>query len=951
MSVKFMLLILFFPFVRAQTKVCISGSSKFYLNGVYQFKSFDPITKAAIYYNPIANEYLFPNPNISIKQYIINTSMDSSNEYSTVDSYADPWYTTIDTTNSYYDIKHFHLNWMSYDNIHSNYSKDINMRLVQCDDICIFNAASNQTNNNGIYIWESFDLRDTYNGSRYYCRNCYRFGTEIPYSQPKYLFSRVIEITQNGVTKPSYIWNIGGDYNDNSTVNATCHFEHIHDNDIGHYINDVNDCKQWKWEYKYFDTQRGTFTQKWYNDDTIKVGVCDSSLQQPAPSLPSQICVIGSSRNDLNGIYKYNHFDYPTHGHVYFHHGNDKSISPRVPLLRHMPFQYMIHNADSKDAFSQPLDNWMFDMDGLFQNWTVNGTSDRNMRVVNCESVCLNHTHRQYFIGVYEWDHFDYSVNASAYNCDKCWNNEHDISLQASIQLDPVDNRYHFWWQIDRKGGQDYQCYTGFSEAYNSINLCYPNLNLTRLGTSNTWRQWTYSSNNPYGWHTEDIALVTQCSRLNSLIMNPPPTYNPTIQPTWEPTADPTMDPTKPTSAPTFDPTLDPTSEPSTEPTFVPTANPTTEPTNFPTTTPTTPTFEPTSEPTMEPTFQPTLHPVIPEATFNQNIDRMNLIIIASIVGLFLVVILILCMIRMHGQKTIRSKDNKYRPLIGASRDPEVSLTSKILPVSKPKIVPICIGKYEDESSEEAVVFPDLDGVKYDLEKIEKLAECFENFDQNLACFKSTLSWSKDELIEYLRAQSRDFVDNLGSYDCLLLFISSHGIREYIITSDLWYVELEVVYFIFSQDNTMRDIPRIFIIDCCRGYEENKGLYIYNEDNKQSPNLDDGNKYYTLSDYRDEDDGGGIMNDDGEYFGEHRCRMKVELQATPNCHIAKSNTKQGSHFTIKLIDEMINNYRTKTLSEMYDDTERILEDNIKQLPEAKFYHKTKHIKFEMIHDH
>ena len=56
--------------------------------------------------------------------------------------------------------------------------------------------------------------------------------------------------------------------------------------------------------------------------------------------------------------------------------------------------------------------------------------------------------------------------------------------------------------------------------------------------------------------------------------------------------------------------------------------------------------------------------------------------------------------------------------------------------------------------------------------------------------------------------------------DALIVLLSCHGIDQHILTSDYKKVSKKDIHRTFSRSGQSRDIPRLFIFDCCSGEKQ-----------------------------------------------------------------------------------------------------------------------------------
>eukprot|EP01083_Nonionella_stella_P307823 1083377_1 len=289
-------------------------------------------------------------------------------------------------------------------------------------------------------------------------------------------------------------------------------------------------------------------------------------------------------------------------------------------------------------------------------------------------------------------------------------------------------------------------------------------------------------------------------------------TTNPTLMPTNNPTTYPTS---APTNQPTSNPTVSPTTYPTSTPTNQPTSDPTVSPTSYPTALPTrAPTDVPTVSPTILPTRTPTQNPTSMFSTENASIkstDKMSRwftmepIIAFSSALLVLVAVIFICVVKV--KKTNQKRDENV--------------------ISNALIALIVIGEYDYCITDE----DDVDGeqVLYSLpleKDVVHLTALFSLLNYNIISRNDAikLHWKADEVVSFLQNDvGKELFDDNGelNYDGLIEVISSHGMKDNIITSDRKTIEKVALHRIVSiKYPNSREIPRLFLFDSCEGSEQ-----------------------------------------------------------------------------------------------------------------------------------
>ncbi len=159
--------------------------------------------------------------------------------------------------------------------------------------------------------------------------------------------------------------------------------------------------------------------------------------------------------------------------------------------------------------------------------------------------------------------------------------------------------------------------------------------------------------------------------------------------------------------------------------------------------------------------------------------------------------------------------------------------------VQNPMIISLAIGEYpEDPPAPEFEGYvPHLHSV--DLDIINSL-QLFQT-KLNYKCFpeynnpdRPKIEWNKQELMDFLNERAEALAKNVfdpnnpkrDGWDGLICTISCHGMNNNIITSDYGLVSKDKIHRIFSAPSyaVSREIPRVFMFDCCDGNEERKGI-------------------------------------------------------------------------------------------------------------------------------
>eukprot|EP01084_Bolivina_argentea_P233266 392938_1 len=173
--------------------------------------------------------------------------------------------------------------------------------------------------------------------------------------------------------------------------------------------------------------------------------------------------------------------------------------------------------------------------------------------------------------------------------------------------------------------------------------------------------------------------------------------------------------------------------------------------------------------------------------------------------------------------------------IVWYDRNQKGKLEALTIYIRNPMIIALGIADYEENPTKPQIdgYFPDLNGLEIDIYNIRNLFQDILNYDV-FPRFKGfpKLQWTRKEFMNLLETQATILDKNVaifdenqnktgGIYDGLVVFISCHGIKDYIATSDYIKVNKTAIHRLFTNNRpNIRKIPRIFVFDCCDGEEE-----------------------------------------------------------------------------------------------------------------------------------
>eukprot|EP01084_Bolivina_argentea_P095916 172421_1 len=280
----------------------------------------------------------------------------------------------------------------------------------------------------------------------------------------------------------------------------------------------------------------------------------------------------------------------------------------------------------------------------------------------------------------------------------------------------------------------------------------------------------------------------------------------------------------------------------------------------------------------------------------------------------------------------------------------------KTVKIQNAMVIAISIGIYDEEASA-----PDIDGylknlldIHLDIENTEKLYHDILNYDIFSNLYEENesyqIEWKHNELTTFFKQKAVYLNQNIQTgrrYDGLVVIVSGHGISGNILTSDYRTISKTKIHRIFSKQQALRMIPRIFMFDSCSGdsekvsisrFDDEMGKLILPDDEIGKPILpdDDENVRYRKS----------ILWALDEHNPDH---LMILINAANKGFIAKMNSKKGSYLIAEYMEKMIDNIKNcnnkKFLMEILDEIQQKLHHDGKSLIEYTPYNGTSYIKF------
>eukprot|EP01083_Nonionella_stella_P275409 935266_1 len=136
-------------------------------------------------------------------------------------------------------------------------------------------------------------------------------------------------------------------------------------------------------------------------------------------------------------------------------------------------------------------------------------------------------------------------------------------------------------------------------------------------------------------------------------------------------------------------------------------------------------------------------------------------------------------------------------------------------------VIFIGIAEYEYEPSHPEVdgYCANLDGIDVDEQNVNHFFGTTLNYNIVSKHVQTKCAWKLEELRNFLEENAEELHSNVGTiYDGLVVILSSHGIKDYVVTSDYKKIAKTEIHRIFTVNKPQnRTIPRVFLFDCCDG--------------------------------------------------------------------------------------------------------------------------------------
>eukprot|EP01083_Nonionella_stella_P141524 436299_1 len=314
---------------------------------------------------------------------------------------------------------------------------------------------------------------------------------------------------------------------------------------------------------------------------------------------------------------------------------------------------------------------------------------------------------------------------------------------------------------------------------------------------------------------------------------------------------------------------------------------------------------------------------------------------------LFLLLLLFACfaLIKCIGAKLkkhdTKPKETEVTPLF-------VSPRSIPAPITNALVVVIGIGDYRSHKKYNSNANDtDIDARLKDFpvhKDVQNVRELFTSLNYTILPDETRKStyWSEKQLIECLQKAGKELVssdeNNELKYDGLIVCISCHGIENHIITSNYKAVHKTAIHRMFSINyKQCRDIPRIFLFDCCEGTESR--INVGDEGNVDGKEY---SKYFGVEDLRSTQMWTGKEpNPDYKLMEIHAANVGFQ---------AKCNERYGSYllyeFQRRVKQSLERENGTETLGRIFEKIQNHLHEKGKQQTINVFNNNTRYLRLQ-----
>ena len=271
------------------------------------------------------------------------------------------------------------------------------------------------------------------------------------------------------------------------------------------------------------------------------------------------------------------------------------------------------------------------------------------------------------------------------------------------------------------------------------------------------------------------------------------------------------------------------------------------------------------------------------------------------------------------------------------------------LTISNALVAMIAIGDYSDGIKISAVdkdekgIFNNLE-VDKDIKTIQDLSKFM---GWTFTSKGGKVHWTAKEITSFCEMEIGEMLftaNNKLKYDGLIVCVSCHGVKDNIVTSDIETIEKTAIHRMLSlKYPEIREIPRIFIFDCCNGSDRRHTSIAMNMEQPKLIEMTSIRKATELEDVQSRHQRAWTTNSKNPDYN------LVVVHAANEGFVAKMSSDVGSYAVYalsKVIRTNVGRIPAKGLAELLEEVQNALHDQGKQQTMNVFNNHTRTLVFE-----
>eukprot|EP01083_Nonionella_stella_P302073 1039957_1 len=300
--------------------------------------------------------------------------------------------------------------------------------------------------------------------------------------------------------------------------------------------------------------------------------------------------------------------------------------------------------------------------------------------------------------------------------------------------------------------------------------------------------------------------------------------------------------------------------------------------------------------------------------------------------------------------------------------------------VRNPLVLFVGISQYDEAPTNPQVdgFFRSLDGIDVDARNVNRLFG--DQLNYTVFPKDSQLKWSGEQLMAFLTEKADLLESNVRTiYDGLVVILSCHGITDHIVTSDYKTIKKSAVHRLFTaQKPKSREIPRVFIFDCCDGADTREAGVLRDEEESDEEQLkavvkpeNPGHVALASDQYPVRPKREGLRKVDsaknieralstnagtaGSWLEEEKNPdyQLITIYAANEGFQSKLDIHKGSYVITEFVERMsqnVENGNQKWIFEVFDEIQSVLHRKGKQLTDNKYNNNMRYLKFVRNHN-